>query len=253
MYPVLIRIGGLEIRSYSVMLLLAFLLGIWIAEKRAKRKNIDTKVISDLVLWVIIGVVFGSRMFYVIMHWSEFREDLLEIFMIWHGGAVYFGGFLFALLLGLLYAFFKKLPIRKLLDIIAPSIALGEGIGRIGCFLNGCCFGKPSNVCGVIFKPYSPAGLQFPDTPLIPTQLFQSFFGFLLFIILLHIEKKKKLLPGQLFFLFLAFFGGFRLLINFFRYYEDTFNYLLNQIIAALVSLIGIVLYFAFSKKKLQK
>jgi len=231
------------------MLLLAFIIGIWVAEKRAKEKGLKPSIISDLVLWVIIGVLFGSRLFYVIMHWSDFKDNLWEIIMVWHGGAVYFGGFVFAFLFGIAYSLIKKLPLVQLFDTIAPSIALGEGIGRIGCFLNGCCFGKPSRFLGVVFRPESPAGYTFQDTPLLPTQLFQSFAGFLIFIFLLYIEKKRDFKKGQIFSLFLILFSGFRFLINFLRYYEDAFNYYFNQVVAFCFVGLGIFLYIYFGRK----
>lgn len=249
MYPVLFRIGNLELRIYNSMLVIAFLVALWLTEKRAKEKGSPPKIIAGLVMWIIIGVVVGSRFFYVVMHWDEFANNFWDAFKVWQGGAVYFGGFIFAFILGSIYLRYKKVAITPMLDILAPSIALGEGIGRMGCFLNGCCFGKPSNILGVVFPLRSPAGYTFPDQPILPTQLFHAIFGWILFFYLLYAEKNFKLKKGQLFSIFFFSLAGFRFFLNFLRYYEDAFNYYLNQAIALGLTITGIALFFIFKKK----
>ncbi|MCK4334630.1 prolipoprotein diacylglyceryl transferase [candidate division WOR-3 bacterium] len=263
MYPVLFQIAGFQIRTYSLMLLLAFVVGIillWLILKR--RTLIDPAVVSDLAFWVIIGVVIGARLAYVFMHWPQFADNPAGIFKIWEGGAVYYGGFIFAIIFGLIFLWRKKIPALPLLDAIAPAIALGEGIGRIGCFLNGCCFGKPTDVCGIAFAPGSipyrelvnagelPQGVL--SAVVWPTQLFQSGGGVLLFVVLLLLIRLTRLRKGQLFGIFLAGFGGLRFGVNLLRYYENNFNLWTNQWIAIsfVVVGVGLAVFFGFTKEK---
>jgi len=263
MYPVLFQIAGFQIRTYSLMLLLAFVVGIillWLILKR--RTLIDPAVVSDFAFWVIIGVVVGARLAYVFMHWPEFADNPASIFKIWEGGAVYYGGFILALAAGLIYLRVKKIPVLPLLDAIAPVIALCESIGRIGCFLNGCCFGKPTDVCGIAFAPGSipyvelvnagelPQGVL--SAVVWPTQLFQSGGGILLFVILFLLMRLVRLRKGQLFAIFLAGLGAFRFGVNFLRYYEDTLNLWTNNWIAIGLVIVGVglAIYFGRTQEK---
>jgi len=267
MYPVLFQIAGFQIRTYSLMLLLAFVVGIillWLILKR--RSLIDPAVVTDLAFWVIIGVVIGARLAYVFMHWPQFSKDPASIFRIWEGGAVYFGGFILGFLSGgfyLFYYWYKRTHqpsfkgfiafLTSVLDIIAPAVALGEGIGRIGCFLNGCCFGKPTDVCGVTFPANSFASSIFgPDHSIWPTQLFQAGGGVLLFVVLLLLIRFSRLRKGQLFGIFLAGFGGLRFGVNLLRYYENNFNLYTNQWIAIFLVVVGVGLavFFGFTQEK---
>lgn len=261
MYPVLFNIdlgflglGVVQFRTYSLMLLVAFVVAIivfWILVKR--RTIIDTSIVSDLAFWVIIGVVLGARLAYVFMHWSEFAPNPAAIFRIWEGGAVYYGGFILAFVFGAIYLWRKKIPALPLLDIIAPVVALGEGIGRLGCFFNGCCFGKPTDVCGITFPVNSFASSIFgPEHSIWPTQLFQAGGGILLFIILILLIRFVRLRKGQLFGIFLFGFGGLRLGVNFFRYYENNLNLWTNNAIAIglMVVGVGLAVLFGFTQEK---
>ena len=259
MYPVLFNInlnflglGVVQFRTYSLMLLVAFVVAIiifWILVKR--RTIIDTSIVSDLAFWVIIGVVLGARLAYVFMHWSEFAPNPAAIFRIWEGGAVYYGGFILAFVFGSIYLWRKKIPALPLLDMIAPVVALGEGIGRFGCFFNGCCFGKPTDVCGITFPASSFASSIFgPEHSVWPTQLLQAGGGILLFVILILLIEFVRLRKGQLFGIFLFGFGGLRLGVNFFRYYENSLNLWTNNLIAIAIIVAGIVMFVVFRKQE---
>ena len=253
MFPVILKIGNFVITSYGVMLVIAFLLGTFIAEKRAEKKGIDKKHINDLVIWIVLGTIIGARLMYVAFHWNEFANDLIGIIAFWRGGLgglMYYGGFILSFIFGLIFVKVKKIPLLKLLDVVSIPLALGQGIGRIGCFLNGCCFGNPSHTCGIVFPHRSPAGSIFPYTPVIPTQLFHSFASFLIALIIFIFEKKKRS-DGSSFAIFLGLFGFQRLIINFFRYYENLPNYIVNQSIALLLVITGIVmLSFIYRRNK---
>ncbi|MBS4015838.1 MAG: prolipoprotein diacylglyceryl transferase [Candidatus Latescibacteria bacterium] len=234
MHPTLIKIGSLQIYSYGLFLFLSFLIGTKLVEVRAKKFGVSSESITNLALIVLISVIVGARLLYVIFHWSEFANDVIGIVAFWRGGLgglMFFGGFIFAMIAGILYVRHKKMPVYKMFDAIAPALVLGEGLTRIGCFLNGCCFGKPTDSClGMIFSRHSAAGYTF-HVPIHPTQLYSSLAGFVLFVMALILEK-KHLKDGVLFGIILIFYSLFRFGIDFIRYYEDSANFWVNQIIA---------------------
>src|ERR1700691_1579762 len=117
------------------MIALAFLFGLWTATLRARRENISGEKIADIVLWLMVGGILGARLVYVTTYWKDefVGQPLSEIFAIWHGGLVYYGGLIGATIAGMIYIRWKKLPLWKIADVMAPSIALGSVFGRTGC------------------------------------------------------------------------------------------------------------------------
>jgi len=255
MMPVLFRVGNFQLYSYGVMLFISFVLGIWIVESRAKRFGVDPKKITDLALLVLLAVVIGARLFYVAFHLNEFRHDPVGIIRFWGNppglsGLMFYGGFLGAFIAGLIFVWLNRLPVLNLLDAVAPALVLGEGFTRIGCFLNGCCFGKPTNCpLGMVFPVGSAAGSTFPGQPIHPTQLYSSLAGFILFAVALGLER-RRLKPGVLFGIILALYSLFRFGIDFVRYYEDAANFWGNQVVALSLSLLGLILIIIFSRRK---
>ncbi|MFB0509490.1 MAG: prolipoprotein diacylglyceryl transferase, partial [bacterium] len=160
------------------------------------------------------------------------------------------GGLVSAIVAGILYARRERMPLIKMFDAVAPAIVLGEFFTRIGCFLNGCCFGKPTNLpCGIIFPHNSLAGYLFPDIAIHPTQLYSSLAGLSLFFIALWLEK-RKLRDGILFFIIIALYSLYRFLIDFVRYYEDSGNFLINQAISLILIAGSIIMILALTRKK---
>ncbi|MEO0092241.1 MAG: prolipoprotein diacylglyceryl transferase [candidate division WOR-3 bacterium] len=252
MHPTLFRIGNINIYSYGLFLFISFLIGTKIVENRAKRFGVHPDKITNLALIVLVAVIIGARLFYVIFHWSEFANDIIGIIAFWRGGLgglMFYGGFLFGLIAGILYAKKERMPLLKMLDAITPAVVLGEFFTRIGCFLNGCCFGKPTNSSfGVIFPKHSAAGYTF-DCPIHPTQLYSSFAGLILFILALILEK-RQLKSGVLFGIILLLYSLFRFGIDFVRYYEDSANFWVNQIIALGLAIFAIVFIIIRIKSK---
>ena len=249
MFPTILQIGNLHIYSYGVMLFISFVCGIAVVEHRAKKFGVDSKAVTDLALWVLLAVVVGSRLFYVVFHWGEYKNDLIGIIAFWRGGLaglMFYGGFLGGIIAGFLFVWLKKLPVRKLMDAVAPAIMLGEGFTRIDCFLNGCCFGSPTcGPTGVVFPPNSPAGATFLGQPIHPTQLYSSAAGFILFLFALWLER-RNLKPGVVAAILLIIYSLFRFGIDFVRYYENKSNLWGNQIVAISMTIIGIVLLIVF-------
>jgi len=221
LHPVLIEIGKFKIYSYGFMLALSFMAGIILASARAGKRGVEPGIIYDLSILLIISAIVGSRGLYIITHLDHFH-GIIDIFALWQGGATYYGGMVLAVITAAVYLRFKKLSFLTIADICAPSIGLGIFFTRIGCFLSGCCFGHPTTCfLGVIFPKGSPAGFQYPETSIHPTQLYSSAYGALIFILLMLIDR-KDLPRGALFGLLCVFYGTARFVVDFFRFYEGS-------------------------------
>jgi phosphatidylglycerol---prolipoprotein diacylglyceryl transferase len=221
MHPVLIDLGALKIYSYGFMLAMSFLIGIVLASKRAGRRGISPEIIYDLSIILVLGAVIGSRGLYILTHRDNF-DSLLDTIAIWQGGATYYGGLILAVAGAVVFLRKKKIPFFRVADITAPSIAAGVFITRIGCFLSGCCFGKPTSCpTGVIFPSGSPAGHYNAGIAIHPTQIYSSLYGLVIFLILILLDRKKHF-DGFLFSWLCILYGTARFIVDFFRYYEDS-------------------------------
>jgi len=253
MYRILFTIGSFPIYSYGVMLALAFIIGIFLAMKEAKRIGENPERVLDISLYVILGALIGGRLGYVIFHLDYYLENPIKMLYFRQGGLSFLGAFLIAFFLCWLYVKRTKLPFWKFADIAAPSVAIGIGIARIGCFLNGCCYGLISEKYGIEFSALNmpPAYLQqLKDglivsgssctLPVIPTQLYSSLYAFLIFFILLGIRKYKKY-DGYLFLNFLVLYSIARFTIEFFRFYEDNYK-MFNYFTVTQIILLGVIL-----------
>jgi phosphatidylglycerol:prolipoprotein diacylglycerol transferase len=145
--PGLMEPEGLPIRGYGVMLLLAILAGVGLSMHRARKRGIDPELILSLAMWLVVPGIVGGRLFYVIEYWEKYQNanwlvTLREIATVTKGGLVVYGALLAggAALAGFVYR--HRLPGLMLADLIAPGVVLGMALGRVGCFLNGCCFGR---------------------------------------------------------------------------------------------------------------
>jgi len=208
-------IGPIPIRLYGLMIGLGFIIGIFLAARQAKKEGVNPDRVLDLGVYCLLAAIVGSRALFVLTDLHEFATKPLEAFALWKGGLVFYGGLLAAVPIGIWYLKKHRLPVWKTVDIMAPSIALGQAFGRLGCFSAGCCYGAPSNSWfSVIFSdPHSLAPL---GVPLYPTQLTESFGAFLIFGALLFLRRYKKF-DGQLFWLYVVFYAVLRFIIEFFR------------------------------------
>lgn len=188
--------GGIPIFGYGTMLFLAFLGSTQLAAWRAKREKLDPELLYDLALWVFIGGLVGARLFYVIQYWGDRIRTVGDIFRIWEGGIVLYGSIMGGTATFFFYRFLRPFPLRPLLDVVAPSLAIGVALGRFGCFLNGCCYGDLCDLpVGVAFPIHSPPwkaqatlGLIGSDAhwslPVHPTQLYSALDGLILLLLL---------------------------------------------------------------------
>jgi len=251
MHPILFTIGPITIYSYGVMLATAVLVCTYLLSIDARRYNISQETAYDLVFWCILWGIIGARIFYVFIEWSYFSENLLEILMLQKGGLAWQGGFLGGVLAGVWFARRNKLSLRPLLDLAAPYIALGQSIGRVGCFFNGCCYGKP--VAWGIFYPTHNARLY-------PTQLFECAGLFIIFMILKKAQQKGtvpwnsrgQFPSGFVFVLYLWLAAIERFIVEFYR--GDAIPFWLGlsmaQYIALGVFAAGLILMKQFGKNE---
>ncbi|MFC1794154.1 prolipoprotein diacylglyceryl transferase [Planctomycetota bacterium] len=221
MHSTILQLGPFVIRSYTLMLSIAFLAGTLLAVRRARKHVIPPHEVVNFAVLIIIASIVGSRLLYVFEHLETFSQHPEAMFFIWQGGLSFHGGLFLALIAAWWWLNNKKISIGRMLDIFVPAMALGFFFVRIGCFLNGCCFGTPTDASwGVVFPSDSPAGWVFKDTAIHPTQLYSSFLGLISFFILLVIERKMQLddRNGLLFLFFLVLFALWRFILEFFRY-----------------------------------
>src|SRR3990172_4508770 len=137
-------IGSVAIYGFGLMLVVGWLAGTWVGSWRARREGLKVDI-ADLGFWMLIGGIVGARLFYVVQHGQRFG-GLLDFFKIWEGGLVWYGGVIGAVVTFIWQVRRKKLPAWKLCDVLAPAVALGMAFGRVGCFLNGCCYGDPTDL-----------------------------------------------------------------------------------------------------------
>jgi phosphatidylglycerol:prolipoprotein diacylglycerol transferase len=208
-------IGPIPIRMYGLMIGTGFLLGIALASRRARKEGIDPERILDMGVYLLLAAIIGSRLLYVLTNVAEFTRSPLDVFAIWKGGLVFYGGLLAAVPTGIWYVRKHKLPVWQTADIMAPSIALAHAFGRLGCFFAGCCYGAPCSgpACITFTDPHSLAPL---GIPLIPTQLMESGGEFLIFLLLLLFVRVKSF-HGQIFGLYLVLYAVLRFFMEFYR------------------------------------
>jgi len=219
-YPELAHWGFVHIRTYGLMLALAFLVGTWLGMREAKRLGLDEDRLVNVILIVLIASVLGARALYVLEHIQEFRREWGSVIALWQGGLTLYGGVIAGTIAGLLAAQRLGLPMWTVADALAPSLALGTGIGRVGCFLNGCCYGRPTTLpWGVHFPPDSFAGLEFGNAAVHPSQLYFAAAGVILFALLWGLRRRMTV-PGVLFWTFIVLFGLVRIPLDMTRAYE---------------------------------
>ena len=237
----------MPVRWYGVMMALAFLAGLWTATRRARLANVHGDVIADVTMWLMGGSIIGARFVYVTTYWKQDFADqpFREVFMIQHGGLVYYGGFLGAAVGATIYLVWKKLPAWKILDILAPSAALGNIFGRIGCLLNGCCYGR---ACDLPWAIHFPADHETHGVGVHPTEIYDALLNLILYLALAWLFRRRKF-DGQIFALYFIGYAICRSIAEVFRgdYPADHIHAGLltsAQMLSVPILLAGLGLYF---------
>ena len=255
MLPILLKLGPITIRMYGVMVVIGFLLALRLIMVQIRRRQLPQDQVLDLVLYMMLAGFAGARFSYVIFNLSYYAAYPFEIFKIWQGGLVFYGGFVAAL--GALYWFCRKnegFSFWAMADLFAPAVALGHTFGRIGCFCAGCCYGLPTNAFwGVKFfhaQALAPLNLR-----LHPTQLYEAGGTFGIFVFLYWLYH-RSLPEGEISGMYLFLYGLLRFHIEFLRG-DDRGGYLIwlspSQWVALLSIAIGIGLLMSRHRKQLWK
>jgi phosphatidylglycerol---prolipoprotein diacylglyceryl transferase len=221
MHPILFDFGGFTIYAYGVLLAAAYLLGLQFALMRARARGLDGQRVMDLGIWIIISALVGAKLLLFIVDFRRYTENPRELVELLRSGGVFYGGLIAAVVVALLYLRRHKLPLWTTTDVFAPGIALGHIVGRLGCLMAGCCFGRPASVpWAVTFRdPAAMANVGTPlGVPLHPTQLYEAGAEALILAFLLVLERQEERpFPGRTFWTYMLLYGISRFFIEFYR------------------------------------
>jgi phosphatidylglycerol:prolipoprotein diacylglycerol transferase len=260
-HPVLFELGALRVTSYGVALLIAFGVGIAVAARRAERDGIAPDRIVDVGIVALVASLLGSRLLWLLTHRDLVDGSVLTALLPFGGeryglsGLSMQGGVVLAIVAVFACLRWRGVPLLPAADAIAPTVSLGEGITRLGCFLNGCCYGL---VCELPWGVRFPSGSQpverFGDVAVHPTQLYASAAGFAIFA-LLSLGSARRPFAGATLCAWLVLFGLQRLLVDVFRYYESsvtlfhlgTLPFTVNTVVAVALVAGGLAVYASLS------
>ena len=240
MNPVAFDIFGISIRWYGILISMGMLLGIFLAYYEAKKQGYNPDDIIDLSLWVIPAALIGARLYYVAFQWEYYKGDILKILNTREGGLAVHGGLIAAVLAGYFFTRAKNIPFWKTADIVAPSIALGQAIGRWGNFINGEAYGGPTDL---------PWGIMVDGVKVHPAFLYESIWDLGLFIFLIIYRRNKKF-NGEILLLYAIIYSVGRFWIEGLRTDSLMFMGLRTaQLISIAIIAFGLVLYFIMRRR----
>jgi phosphatidylglycerol:prolipoprotein diacylglycerol transferase len=253
MYPKILDLGPLTIHTYGLLLAAAFIAGIWITSRNAKKAGISPDLIWNMGLVVIFSALVGAKLLLLFSNFHYYSQNIREIFSLstLRSAWIYYGGLLLALGSAGWFLAKKHLPVWTTADLAAPGIALGQSIGSLACLTAGCCYGKPTHMpWGIVFKnPYAYENFGVPlNVPLHPTQIYESVGAFAIFLILMwHLSKKH--VTGQIILEYLAMYSILRFIVEFFR--DDDRGFVLYGLLStsqliAILTILGTAAVFYF-------
>lgn len=245
MNKVFVNIGPITIYWYSILILVAIIIGYEIALYYCKKKNIPEAIIADLLLGLIISAIIGARAYFVIFKFSSYKDNIIDIFKLWEGGLAIYGGIIGGFIYMLYYCKKKNFSLIKLLDITSLSLLLGQAIGRWGNFFNSEAYGKITtlehlkslNIPQFIIK-----GMYIEGAYRTPTFLYESLWCLIGVLILLIIRKSKKQIDGKQISFYLIWYGVGRFFIEGLR--TDSLylgGYRISQIVSLIIIIIGLI------------
>lgn len=246
MHKIALQLGPLTVHWYGVLVAGGFVLGLWTAARRAPWVGLPGDRVADLGPWLILGTVLGARALYVVSYWKQYFADKpwWEVLAVHHGGLVFYGGLVGAAATVILYARARQVPLWRLADVLAPSVALGHALGRLGCFVNGCCYGLPTAL---------PWGFRYPESygiglaPVHPVQLYEAALNLGLYAWLAWLFRRRRF-EGQVFAVYLVGYALLRAFVEMFRgdYPVKYFGGVATpaHLVSAAVFAVGLVLYW---------
>lgn len=252
MFPELFKAGPVTLYTYGLFIAIGFFAALTLSKKIASSNQVKTEIVTDLFFIILIAALIGSRGLYVIIEYEAFKNSWIDVFKIWNGGLVFYGGFIAAVASALFYLRLKQINPLLMGDIVFPGIALGHAIGRIGCFFAGCCYGKPTSAFFAVCFTH-PLTLAPQHVHLHPTQLYSVASNLFIFAVLIGVSIHKRF-NGMVTITYLILYAVLRSTIEYFR--GDYRGTLLNgylstsQGISLLVALAGIILMIILFKRR---
>lgn len=245
MIPELVSVGPFTLHSYGLAIAIGVFVSVGLMRRQARRTGFPPQEkIFDLVLVVVLAGLVGARLFYVVQEWEWYASHPLEVVQIWKGGLVYYGGMVVGFLAFFIYIRLQRLPFLALTDFIIPYAALTHAFGRVGCFLNGCCYGRASNL------PWA-VKFSFLAEAVHPTQIYEALFNLILFVVLLRSYERCRF-QGEVTSLYLILYPMGRFFIEFFRGGQALWlsGLTFHQVLSFLFVLTGISLYGIFRLRR---
>jgi phosphatidylglycerol:prolipoprotein diacylglycerol transferase len=256
MYPRLFELGPITVYTYGLLLALAYLGGLQLALVRGRQRGLDPNRVMDLGIWIIISALLGAKLMLLIVDWRHFTENPRELLSLAQSGGVFYGGLILAVGVALWYLWRHKMPMWTVCDVFAPGIAFGHVVGRLGCFMAGCCYGKETHVpWAVTFtNPFANANAGTPlNVPLHPTQLYEAGAELLVLTFLLATEKRGRPFAGRTFWTYMFLYGISRFIIEIYR--GDPRGFLFNgalstsQFISVLLVPLSLIMLVILSRR----
>jgi phosphatidylglycerol:prolipoprotein diacylglycerol transferase len=205
MHPILFQIGPVTIPTYGALVALGMILGLTLSLRLARRDGLDPDAVENLAFVVLLAGLIGARLWFVAIAWDHYRSHPWDVFRLWEGGLVFYGGLIPGILTAVAYMGIKRMPMFAVGDVLAPGLAIGQAVGRLGCLAAGCCYGRETGLpWAVIFT--HPHSLAPQGIPLHPTQLYDALTLGLLFTGLMVLRRFSRR-PGLVFWTY-AFLQG---------------------------------------------
>jgi phosphatidylglycerol:prolipoprotein diacylglycerol transferase len=219
-YPELFSIGPVTLYSYGVLLAVSYLLGLWLAMRRAKAWGLDPSRVLDLGIYIIIAALVGAKVLLLIVDFDQFSRSMTDLLSLARSGGVFYGGLILAVLVAFWYIHKHRLPFWTTCDVFAPGIALGHVTGRLGCLAAGCCYGRPADVPWAITftNPLAATNVGTPlGIPLHPTQVYEAGAELLILGFLMATERRGRYFAGRTFWLYMFLYAVSRFVVEIYR------------------------------------
>ena len=220
MYPELFSIGPITIYSYGVLLAASYLLGLWLAMRRAKQWGLDPTRVLDLGIYIIIAALIGAKLLLFVVDFDQFSGSPQDLLSLARSGGVFYGGLILAVVVAFWYISRHRLPFWTTCDVFAPGIALGHVTGRLGCLAAGCCYGRPTDVAWAITftNPLAASNVGTPlGIPLHPTQVYEAGAELLILGVLLATERRGRPFAGRTFWAYMLLYAISRYVVEIYR------------------------------------
>ncbi|MFP4133244.1 MAG: prolipoprotein diacylglyceryl transferase [Halothece sp.] len=242
--PILVELGPISIRWYGLLIATAVLMGVFLSQYLAQRRQVNPELIADLSIWLVLAAIPGARLYYVAFEWENYAQRPEEIIAIWHGGIAIHGAIIGGAIATLIFSKLNKISFWQLADIVSPALILGQAIGRWGNFFNSEAFGRPTDLPWKLYIPPENRPPEYANESFFhPTFLYESIWDFGVFILLIYlffwgVRNPKPYKIGTLACVYLAAYSSGRIWIEGLR----TDSLMLGSIeVAQLISLLGII------------